>query len=105
MAIGRAPFNTAWFIKGGNRNPLYKKIFFDDKDQASLAIFQTWFFPSPILTKKKHRYWTGTEWKDMDAGYTPATSGHWNGAPAFVTDALDRIAAAVYVLRGNVPIP
>ena len=37
--------------------------------------------------------------------YTPANSSHWSGSPTTHADAIDRLAAAVYALRGSVAIP
>jgi hypothetical protein len=38
--------------------------------------------------------------------YTPATPANWSGAaPTTVKSAIDRLAAAVFTLRGNSPIP
>lgn len=38
-------------------------------------------------------------------GYTPLNAAHWSGSPTNEKDAIDRIASAVYALRGNVAIP
>lgn len=37
-------------------------------------------------------------------GYKPSTPGSWSGSPTTISEALDRIAAAVETLRGS-PIP
>lgn len=100
---GNYPFNTAWASK--IRNTLHKKVFSGDTDQALLSVSQNYFYDSPILTKKWIRYWSGTAWVDLDVGYVPLISAQWVGDPTNVRDALDRIASAVYALRGNVAIP
>lgn len=47
----------------------------------------------------------GTTWSPLP-NYQPATPAQWSGtAPSTIGAALDRIAAAVYALRGNTPIP
>jgi hypothetical protein len=38
--------------------------------------------------------------------YTPANAGHWaNPSPTTISQAIDRLAATVFVLGGNTPIP
>lgn len=37
--------------------------------------------------------------------YTPATPGNWSGSPATLQAAIDRLAAQLYVIGGNTPIP
>jgi len=37
--------------------------------------------------------------------YTPGNSAHWNGSPTTAQGAIDRLAAKVYALSGNVAIP
>ena len=102
--VGHYPFNTSWGAKG--RNVLHKKMYSADTDQAFLTVFQNYFFDSTIVTKKWVQYWTGTAWATLDVGYTPLTESHWaNPDPTTVSDAIDRIASAVYALRGNVAIP
>jgi hypothetical protein len=44
------------------------------------------------------------QYVDTSAGYTPNASGDWDGDPATVQEALDRLAAAVAGLLGG-PIP
>jgi hypothetical protein len=39
-----------------------------------------------------------------NAAYTPATSGNWDGDPATLKEAIDRLAAAVYTLDTDTPI-
>lgn len=41
----------------------------------------------------------------LGTGYTPATPAEWAGAPVTTQDAIDRLAAKVYLLNGNIPIP
>ena len=36
--------------------------------------------------------------------YTPISSSHWNPQPTTIKEAIDRIAAEIYVLKGNNPI-
>ncbi len=36
--------------------------------------------------------------------YTPTTPTNWNGSPTNVNDAIDRLAAAIYALNGNIAI-
>lgn len=37
--------------------------------------------------------------------YTPSNVSHWSGTPPTTSDAIDRLAAAIYELRGNIAIP
>ena len=53
-----------------------------------------------------HRFVTDlqiSEWNNKDS-YTSANVSHWNGAPSTIQEAINRLAEAVFTLRGNVAI-
>jgi len=41
----------------------------------------------------------------LGSGYTPGTPAEWAGSPLTTQDAIDRLAATVFLLNGSVPIP
>ena len=48
---------------------------------------------------------TGPGAPAANVSYTPGNSAYWNGSPTTVQGAIDRLAAKVYALSGNVAIP
>jgi len=41
----------------------------------------------------------------LGSGYTPTTPAEWAGSPLTTQEAIDRLAATVFLLNGSVPIP